>query len=74
MAEIALLFVCHWSWRRILEMQHRQPTKRCMQVARSMWRMLERHVSTCACCGLFGCWSRCQRCKTTFYCSVRCQR
>ena len=45
-----------------------------MQVAHSMWRLVTKHVSVCARCGLFGCWARCQGCKTLSYCSERCQR
>ena len=45
-----------------------------MQVARVTWRLLTRHVSVCARCGLLGCWPHCQHCNVISYCSDQCQR
>ena len=45
-----------------------------MQVARSTWRLVTKHVSVCARCNLLGCWAHCEGCKTTSYCSAKCQR
>ena len=45
----------------------------CTQVARVTWRLLTRHVSACARCGLLGCWPCCQHCMDAAYCSVKCQ-
>ncbi|CAL5221738.1 g3987 [Coccomyxa viridis] len=50
------------------------PTLEDPKVAHSMWRLVTKHVSVCARCGLFGCWPRCQGCRTLSYCSERCQR
>ncbi len=46
----------------------------CMQVARAAWRLVTKHVYVCASCGLLGCWSHCQGCKTASYCSDKCQK